>query len=444
MATVKPKFITKGESKKTGKSLIYLQAYHKRKRFIYSTNESILPELWDDKNQCADTSSKIKKEDRDNNEAINHRLQEFKSKFNSIINNFKYENCLVDFAVVKTEMDKEFRAILLDTVETDFYVFIEKFIKKSEAHKSEGTIKNYNNTKNYIYSFDEVRNQRTTFENINLDWYDDFTGYLKEPRIIMYKRGNSVKEVNMPPQSLNTIGRNIKNIKAFLNAAKERGIKINSEVSSKRFKVDSFETDKIYLTIDELDKIRELELNDNGRLEAVRDMFIVAAYTALRFSDFTQLKPANIHESKFGKFIKLRMAKTGNTVSIPLHPYAEKILLKYNFKMPTISNQKFNDYIKEVGMLANINNDVVLRVSKGNNTYDSTFKKWQKLSSHVGRRSGATNMYKAGIPEHTIMKITGHTTVKAFEAYLCLDDEEHLEIMQKNQFFNPSEQMIAV
>jgi len=53
-------------------------------------------------------------------------------------------------------------------------------------------------------------------------------------------------------------------------------------------------------------------------------------------------------------------------------------------------------------------------------------------------------MYKAGIPEHTIMKITGHKTVQAFEAYLCLDNTEHLEIMQKNIFFNPSQSLKAV
>ena len=440
MVTIEPKFILKTPNKKSRKSLIYLQAYYKRKRFLYSTNESIYPDHWNLQNQRATTYSGLKHDIREQNKSINHRLSRFKSKFEEIISNIKYNNDAIDFKTIKSEMDLAFRAEII-TNESDLYIFIETFINKSVGTKSPGTIKSYTNTKHHILDFDKSRNKKSTFENINLDWYDDFNKYLKDTRYTTNKKG---EEVEVPPQSPNTIGKNIKNIKVFLNAAKDRNIKINSETQSRRFKVPSIETDKIYLTEDELEQLRSFDLNESKRLESVRDMFIIAAYTALRFSDFIQLKPSSINTSKYGKYLKIRMHKTNNIVLIPLHPYVEDILIKHNYNLKVISNQKFNDYIKEVGKLAKLNKEVVLREAKGNIVVDRTYKKWEKLSSHVGRRSGATNMYKAGIPEHTIMKITGHTTVKAFESYLCLDEEEHLEIMQNNRFFYPSRELKVI
>lgn len=425
MATIDPKFILKGQTKK-GKSLILLQAYYKRKRFLFSTDQKINPDHWNIELQEAITGYKKNEELNKANKAINAQLEKIRLKFNDLIIDFERKKTKVDYKFLKNEMEKEFRPEI-KSITSDFYSFMDNYIEKSKANKAIKTVNGYTYTYNHIKEFDSGRGVKTNFQNINLDWHSDFTQYLKTKN-----------------HSPNNIGKHIKNVKVFLNAAKDRLIEVNPETANSQFKVTMEKTDKIYLTENELLELVNNDFSKIPRLETVRDLFIIAAYTSLRYSDFTELKQANILINQNGQYIKLRQKKTGDNVEIPLHPFVDLILKKYNYSLPSISNQKFNTYIKEVAKAAKLNREVIIRETRGSLTSDKVYKVSDKISSHTGRRSGATNMYKAGIPEHTIMKITGHKTVQAFEAYLCLDNTEHLEIMQKNIFFNPSQSLKAI
>ena len=70
-------------------------------------------------------------------------------------------------------------------------------------------------------------------------------------------------------------------------------------------------------------------------------------------------------------------------------------------------------------------------------TYEAVkYKKYELVSTHTARRSGATNMYIAVIPTLAIMKITGHKTEKAFLKYIKISEEENAEMLAKHCFFN--------
>lgn len=98
--------------------------------------------------------------------------------------------------------------------------------------------------------------------------------------------------------SLNSIGTSVKNIKVFMNEAVERGLTRNLEFRNKKFKIIEEETENIYLSEDEIKKIYELDLSDNKRLDRVRDLFIIACYSGLRFSDLIQLRDENFIDNK--------------------------------------------------------------------------------------------------------------------------------------------------
>ena len=100
-----------------------------------------------------------------------------------------------------------------------------------------------------------------------------------------------------------------------------------------------------------------------------------------------------------------------------------------------VSAKAINDMIKDICCLAKINESVLINENIGGKNKQKTYKKWQLVSSHTARRSGATNMFKAGIPSISIMKITGHTTEKSFMKYIKISAEENADLLSQHEFF---------
>ena len=176
----------------------------------------------------------------------------------------------------------------------------------------------------------------------------------------------------------------------------------------------------------ELNTLFELDLNMNPRLEKIRDLFLVGCWTGLRFSDFTGIKKENID----GEFIEVETQKTGEVVVIPIHRQVEAIMKRYKGKtlnsLPKpISNQKMNEYLKELGQLAGFNETVSESITKGGIKQTVNHPKWELITTHTARRSFATNQYLAGFPSTSIMKITGHRTESSFMKYIKVTPREH-------------------
>jgi hypothetical protein len=158
-------------------------------------------------------------------------------------------------------------------------------------------------------------------------------------------------------------------------------------------------------------------------LEQVRDLFVFGAGVGLRFSDFSNIKPDNIVKIDGDHFIKVITQKTKELVIIPCNPVVMDIFNKYQHnanKLPkTLSNQKFNDYIKDVCKEARTTEikPVKQMVEKGRLSASPGLELWQSVSYHIARRSFATNYYLQGFPTLDLMKITGHKTEKAFLKY---------------------------
>ena len=163
--------------------------------------------------------------------------------------------------------------------------------------------------------------------------------------------------------------------------------------------------DTIYLKEDELQRLYDLDLSANKRLESVRDLFLIGAYTGLRFSDFTRLKPENITNG--GRTLAIETQKVKGTPVIPLNPNARAIFNKYGCLLPrAISNQKFNEYLKEVAQLVEFTEKVQTTRTQGGKRTTTTSEKWQLVRSHTARRSFATNAILAGLAPGDVMKIT--------------------------------------
>lgn len=391
-------------------------------RLVYPTNETINPKYWEtDKKksnfQRATNVKKIK-----SHAELNSRLDDLEGIANNVIrryvNDYKKQPTV---EILRDLLNKE----LFDTIETpfDFFSFFKKFIEESKTKTNiqtgriiaSSTIKIYNNALNHLKDFSIKRKKRIDFDTIDLDFYQDFSDYLTINKNF----------------ATNTIGRVIKVVKTVLNDATERGINKNLAFKSKRFRVISEKIDNVYLTESELNDLYHYDLSDNERLERVRDLFLIACYTGLRFSDFTKLNPKNIK----GRFIEIETQKTGERVVIPLHPKVEAIFKKYNNNLPpSISNQKMNSYLKELANnkdnLDSLQTKISVKTTRGGVTIHTNYKKYKLISSHTARRSFATNSYLAGVPPFVIMGITGHKTEKSFYSYIKITSNEKAKIFE--------------
>jgi integrase len=191
----------------------------------------------------------------------------------------------------------------------------------------------------------------------------------------------------------------------------------------------------IFLTWAELTKLREYNIPDTKKyLDRVRDVFMFQCFTGLRYSDVFNLKRCDIK----GNHIEVTTVKTADSLIIELNNRSKAILDKYkdvHFEhdkvLPVITNQKMNDYLKELAELAEINDPVRETYYKGNQRIDETMPKYALLGTHAGRRTFICNALSLGIPAQVVMKWTGHSDYKAMKPYIDIADEIKANAMDK-------------
>ena len=150
------------------------------------------------------------------------------------------------------------------------------------------------------------------------------------------------------------------------------------------------------LSEDELVKIRCLELNSQKE-ERARDLFIFSAYTGLAYVDMQNFDFYTMTEKQGNTYyIDGARVKTGHTFFTPILPPAMEVLIKYNFHLPRISNQKLNDYLHLIEAKAGIN---------------------KSMTTHVARHSFATLVLSHDIPIENVARMMGHTNVKTTQIY---------------------------
>lgn len=185
---------------------------------------------------------------------------------------------------------------------------------------------------------------------------------------------------------VSTTNKNLKHLKKILTLAVDEGyIKVNP------FKIQLREEKLEYnvLNKEEIQTIINKKI-ENERIARVRDLFILQCYTGLSFCDMSTLTKDDV---KDGVIIK-RRKKTDVRSVIPLLPEAKRILEKYDYNLPTISNQKYNSYLTEIKDICNIN---------------------KKLHSHLSRHTYATILINNGIELSLIAKILGHSSTRITE-----------------------------
>jgi len=420
-------FILKDPQAKTA-TPIFLVFWYDQLRIKVSTGEKIHPDNWN-----AETHKARKTKENPQGGNINTRLKDQKQLAEDTARDHLNRNN----TILKERLQKEIRDAIRPKPQNEpeimtFYKAIQEFIDKSD--RSPRTISSYKATQKTLEKFNETLKRELTFEDINNDFYEDFVKYLTYSIQHSRKTKPGQDKQVKTGYNENTIGNRIKNIKVFMNYSLDKGYTTNQGHKHRKFKKVEQTADTIYLTDNELETIYNKDFTDNPKLDRVRDLFIIGCYTGLRFSDLSQLTPDKF--IKGGQQIKVKTQKTGETVIIPLHWTIKEILKKYNDELPrAISNQKMNEYLKDLGEKAGINERIMLTTKTAGLKHEQPFDKWQLISVHTARRSFATNMFLAEVPTISIMKITGHRTEKAFMKYIKITQEQNANKLGNHPYF---------
>ena len=273
--------------------------------------------------------------------------------------------------------------------------------------------------------FAAVKNHLKNFRSeLSFDFFDEegLTEYVQYLREVREMRNS-------------TISKQLSFLKWFLRWSFKQGMHSNNAYDTFKPKLKDTQKKIIFLTWEELNRLREFKIPPTKQaLERVRDVFLFQCFTGLRYSDVFNLRRSDIK----GDHIEVTTVKTSDSLTIELNDHSKAILEKYkdvefeNDKaLPVITNQKMNDYLKELAELAEINEPVRQTYYKGNERIDEVTPKYALLGTHAGRRTFICNAFALGIPPQVVMKWTGHSDYKTMKPYIDIADDIKANAMSK-------------
>jgi integrase len=382
-----------------------------QRKFTYSTGISIDKNHWDKRRNRAKLILAKSKE----YEELNKHLDQLQQTVIGYMSERHSANCLYRKDLKATLINSrtgQKHETLVDRTDYFFETW-EKIIAESKTSKGESTTgdtkKQKRQTLKLVRKFSKERKVRPSFETIDMNFYHAFDKYMKDELL-----------------SGNSRGKHFKEIKALFREAMDRDIEVNLSFQKKSFKVIRIPTDSTYLNIQELIKISIVPLPVN--LQAHRDIFLMACFVGVRHSDWNQISQSNCVIENGKELLKIKQTKTVDIIHIPVHPLVNEILNKYKGELPkVISNQKFNEALKEISKMADLG-----MVSINGQSVE----KWTEITTHTARRSFATNAYLSkSLEVYQIMKCTGHKTEASFLAYLKLNGKDYALQAAESDFF---------
>jgi len=411
---------------KAKNSSIRVKIATKGANFFVYTGKSISPELWDFKKSfiktqvgnttAAKASKYLRKIQMDLTEVFDDfrfgiskmTFLEFEAKMHELVGN------------PKTKVIKENLALSIPT--KSFIDFIDLFISDCEKgirlspkrqKLKESTIKSFRTSRAYLQSYQEHYRQLLLINEITQKDIDQISDF-----IVKVKR-----------HALNTHSKFMVDLNQILKYALKNKVITQAQFGELSFDTRREETDSIYLKEEEIREMYDLTNLPSSKHEIVRDIFVAACYLGLRFSDYSTLNLAKIHNNR----LEIIQKKTGKKITLPIHPLVNEIFKKYNYRLPQVpKNNEFNRLIKEVGsLMPSMQVEFSKQITYEREKVVITKPKYEFLQGHCPRRSLVTNEFMKGTDVPTIMSISGHKSYKNFLRYIKASGEEFADKLEK-------------
>ena len=316
----------------------------------------------------------------------------------------------------KVEEEKKIQ----DAIRADVYKQIELYIQAKEKNMCKEFPAAFRNTAYLLQCYQTARAIKITFDSFTADFYQDFVDFLSYEHIQTRRRKTIVG------LKVNTVGKVINQLRRFLNHRIKK--KIIAPIDFSEWGSIGEDSDAVYLTWEEIEKIHQVDLTAHPHLITYRNDFVLGCLTGLRFSDFSALEMPDVR----GDYLHKKQYKSYHRVVIPLRKAAKEILQgRFNDGYVPLTNAEFNRHIKTVARLAGITEKVKHSYKKGKKRIEEVRDKCDWVTSHTCRRSFCTNEFLAGTPVELIMKISGHKSLRDFYRYIKITPEEAAQKMKE-------------
>lgn len=285
----------------------------------------------------------------------------------------------------------------------------------------------------FFYAFEQFRQQQAQARVWKKDMIDVFARLQEKVRAFNPKMKFSDLSISTMNAFMVELSKTMYNdalkkhlsyFKQFITWCQKRHYAIHEDYFTFEPRLQTAKKAVRYLTVEELNTIYELDLSDDYQLERTRDFFVFQCYTALRYSDLSQLRHSNIYQKEKGDFyIELLTEKDEDRIGYKLASRAVEIYLKYkDMKLeedkvfPVLSNQKYNDHLKELGKAAKLKGEWIDYEFRLSNRIEIKTPR-ENLASHTARRTFVVMAYNEGVPLEQIAMITSHSDVSKMKPY---------------------------
>ena len=304
----------------------------------------------------------------------------------------------------------------LSLFEPTFVLFMKEKEEKFKSYDTMTSLRDFTSFYHSILDFEYRYSKKLRLNDVNRLFLFQYIKFLKEKRSELdgYKTRGGLNP--------RTMKKRFDVLKSFFKWLLDYKIYIYDDVLIKnkdlydfRGKADDVKT--YSLSIEDIEHIKNIELEENGPLMKARDMFLFVCYTGVRFSDLISLQKSQITKLSDGTLLwvkKTQKVRTTN-IEVDLIPEAIGILKKYNYSLNLMSNQKANFYIKEALKLDSrfCEDSIIFTKTKG-----EPYKIYELITFHSGRKSFITNMLMNNFSIVETMRRTGHKKLSTMEKYI--------------------------
>ncbi|MFN8344039.1 MAG: tyrosine-type recombinase/integrase [Spirosomataceae bacterium] len=337
-----------------------------------STGISLTPEIWDAKRQrIKGNSSKISEQNR--------AIAQIENDLITLFNDLRQNGVIPTASMIK---DLYRCSGLRSHADLGLLTYYNRFLDFHKSTVSKDTFRCYKSRLNYLTRYlKETLQLKVTIDQINPKW------------ILAYHRF-----ITQNNAGLNHARRAVQTISMVLDFAV-----IQDDLENNPLKSLSLPRSKPnpikYLTVKEIAMLQNCPYFDS-RLQKVTDCFLFQCFTGMAYNElmsFDKAKHIRLDDEN-QQWIMIHRSKTGTLSTIPIIHQAQELLEKYDYKLPIITNQKLNDYIKEAAKIAGIENP-------------------EEITTHVGRKTAGTFLLNQGVPLETVSKVLGHKSLKITQMY---------------------------
>ena len=375
--------IAKSRLNQSGKCSIRCRITYNQERYEFATGFFINPNHWYSKLQI------VKPPDEENT-TVNTQLSLIKNKINQAFLFLQMKGLDFDvddiYTIYKGEKPKKEKGVL--EAYTEYNKKIEKLIGKDiEQVTYDKYVESFNHLADFIkFNF---KSNDIKLKDVKSNFLDDYDYYLK-----------TQKGKNKQGLKQSTINKAIQRFRKTLKYAISEGYLAKDPFimhTSKKVK-----SNVVFLTKEELSAL-EMHQFKTARIQNIKELFLFCCYTGLAFKEMSLLKKSDIITGFDDRlWLVVKRSKTDRDYKVPLLPLAQKIIQNYNDEnselvFPKITNQKFNEYLKEIAEVLNIS---------------------KNLTHHIARKTFAsTVLLNNDVPMEIVSELLGHSKMSTTQEH---------------------------